>query len=305
MAQQNNIKDAALYWATYARMRDTLRHVSIWKPAKTTRLFRAVRPKSGTQVTTGRAGADKYRTVYESTTNDYRWTGPRPPTPPSLSPELRRLLARPAVGGLNLAVGLNDATLGEFVWYATAGSKQTTFDDDARRRAAGQTTTLTTTTFTAALAVSRVFEYALPAGLPIADLSLGTSGGQAILDALITDIAGALGQPSAAEKTRVDALLAGFKRNGYVSPKNAYTASGDYSFCRALSQAVRDFMPGCRGVRVTSVRADAGAVFGEFSGDNVILFGDDGAMIRDLRPVHEFMFIRQHGAPMQTVKTPL
>src|SRR5689334_5723693 len=144
MAQQNHVRDAALYWATYARVRDTLRYVSIWKPTKTTRLFRAVRPSGGAnQVTTGRAGADMYRTVYKSTLNDYRWTGPRPAAPPGLSADLSRLLTRPAVGGLNLAVDLNDATLGEFVWYATAGPKQTTFDDDVRRRTAGQTPVLT------------------------------------------------------------------------------------------------------------------------------------------------------------------
>jgi hypothetical protein len=307
MTPANHLKDTALYWAVYARMRDLVQYVPVWKTSKAMPVFRAVQPSGGTRVMTGRAGAEAYRTIWKSAVSDHRWTGPRPPTPPGLSAELTRLLTgRPPASGLYLASDLNDAALGEFTWYATATSgRQITFDKDAQRRAEGKPPTLTQTGFQAAMAVSRIFEYRVPPGLPFANLSLGANSGRALLDALVADTGGGADRLSAGEKQNLDVLRSAFRKAGYVSAEAAYTASDDYSFCRAVGQSVRDLMPGCRGLKVTSVRSDAGTVFRDASGDNLILFGGDGHVLNDLTPVYEWAFVRQPGSPMQTIKTPL
>ncbi len=256
-------------------MRDATRNVGFWKPTEGTRVFRAVRPSSDAGVTTGRAGADKYRTVWKSTANDYRWTGPRPPIPATLSADLNRIVVtRPPVGGINTALSLNDAALGEFTWYATENSElRTAFDEDVRRVASGKSPSLKANDFQSALSESRVFEYAVSAGITIADLSLSSNAGRALLDSLIHEIHSSSRDHGRLENQRLDALRSAIKAAGYVSPEAAYTSRDDYSFCRALHQSVRDLLPGCRGVRVTSVRSDAGTRFWESSGDNLILFG--------------------------------
>ena len=254
------ITHPALYQAVYARMRDLLGQVTSCNPHGRARVYR-----SGDAADAGRAGADKYRTVYRSSVNDsYRWTGPRPPGVTT---------AKPAVGGVYTSLGLNDALLGEFSFYAF----HTTLDEDVRRKLDGQAPLMTAANFPPALAAKRIFEYEFPIALRIADLSLSGQGGRDLLR----------------QVGSAPAVKAALHAAGYGSGQAAYVASGDHSLPRAMSQAVRDLLPGYRGIKVTSARADAAMSFREEGADNVIFFGADGQLIDDLRPVREISFDHQ------------
>lgn len=251
------IKHPALYEAVHARMQHVVKHVESWNPRGRTRVFRC-----GDAADAGRAGADKYRTVFRSSINDnYRWTGPRPPSMKAASP---------AVGGVYTSLGLNDALLGEVAFYAF----HTTLDQDVRRTLDGGPPVLTAANFPPKLATKRIFEYEFPLALRIADLSLTGRAGRDLLRAV-------------AAGPTVRAALA---RAGYHDARLAYLATDDHSLPRAMAQGIRDFMPGWRGIKVTSVRAEAALQLHEEEGDNVVFFGPDGALLGELRPVREIAF---------------
>lgn len=254
------IRHPALYHAVYARMRDLLGQVTAWNPQGRTRVYRV-----GNAADAGRAGADKYRTVYLSSVNDdYRWTGPRPAG--TASP-------KPAAGGLYTALGMNDALLGEFAHYALG----TTLDQDVQRTLDGVAPVMTSANFPPAIASKRIFEYEYPASLRIADLSLTGHGGRRLLR----------------ELEAAPAVRAALQAAGFGTAQNAYVANGDGSLPRAMGQALRDHMPGYVAIKVTSARAEAATTLGEEEGDNLVFFGADGQLISALRPVREISFVRQ------------
>lgn len=262
------ITHPALYHAVYARTKAALAHVSSWSSRGRTRVFRV-----GDAADAGRAGADKYRTVYRSSVNDsYRWTGPRPAGVTS---------TKPAVGGVYTTLGINDALLGEFTYYAF----HTTLDTDVKRVLDGRAPRLTAATFPATLARKRIFEYEFPIALRIADLSLSSRVGRALLQAVESD----------------PTVKAALHASGHGTARSAYLASGDHSLPRAMSQAIRDCLPGYRGIRVTSVRANAALRMQDDEGDNIVFFGPDGVLLHDLRPVREISFEPQPNGKVRDV----
>ena len=247
----------SLYMAVYARMQTALAHVLARSTHGRTKVYR-----SGNAVDAGRMGADKYRTPYKSSTNDgYRWTGPRPPGVVNL---------KPAAGGVYTSIGLNDALLGEFAFYAFG----TTLDEDVQRRLDGKSTMLTSATFPATLAAKRIFEYEFSGALRIADLSLTGTGGRRLLRLLDHDAG----------------VKAALKTATFANAEAAYVASHDNSLPRAMSQAVRDMLPGYDAVWVTSARADSAREMRDIEGDNIVFYGPDGMVISALRPVREISF---------------
>jgi hypothetical protein len=252
------INHPALYDTVYARMQNVLGNVLTRSTNGRNRVYR-----SGNATDAGRIGADKYRTVFKSSTNDsYRWTGPRPAGVTSV---------KPAAGGVYTSLGLNDALLGEFAFYAFG----TTLDADVRRQLDGVPTVLTPSTFPATLATKRIFEYEFPVTLRIADLSLSGRGGRELLRAVESD---------AAVKAQLHAA-------GYGNARAAYLSSADHSLPRAIGQCVHDFLPGYRAIRISSARADSAVQMRDDEGDNIVFFGSDGTTLNDLRPVREISFI--------------
>lgn len=267
------IKHPALYAAVYARSIQALNELETWKPKGSRRVFR-----SGNTADAGRAGADKYRTIYQSSTNDdYRWTGPRPP---GAAPS-----HKPAAGGLYTSLDMNDALLGEFAQYAF----RTTIDEDVRRQLNGHMPRLTASTFQPALGAKRIFEYEFPSGIAIADVALNSNAGRQFLAALGAD----------------DSVNSSLAAAHYDSVPTAYVASDDHSLPRAIAQAIRDGAPGYRGLRVTSARSEAGTSFGEETGNNIVFFGADGLLILDLRPVREISFKPGSNGRMRDEISPL
>ncbi len=257
------IRHPDLYEAVYLRMRDLLSSVSSRSFSGAPRVHR-----SGDAMDTGRAGADKYRTVYRSSTNDeYRWTGPRPPVA-----TLHRS-GKPGAGGVYTSLGMNDALLGELTFYAF----RTTLDLDVQRQLDGQPTTLTCTTFPAMLVTKRIFEYGVPVATPIADLSLSSSAGRALLGAIASD-------------SRVKRALADAR---FATARDAYLSSDDHSLPRAMAQVVRDYLPGYLAIWVSSARAEAAVSLQDQEGDNIVFFGPDGALLSALTPLSEISFVRQ------------
>jgi hypothetical protein len=265
-----SVRHPALYAAVYAGMQRALHQVAHWQRSGPTLVFR-----TGDVADAGARGADKYRTVYRSSTNDdYRWTGPRPSGARH---------AKAAVGGLYTSLDLSDALLGELTHYALG----TTIDADVRRQLDGRAPVLTASTFQPAMARKRIFEYECPAGVLLADLSLGSSGGRHLIASLEAE-------PS---------VRAALRAARYPTARSAYVANADHSFPRAVSQAIWDMLPAFHGLRVTSARSETGTSFGDDTGDNVVFFGPDGALIGDLRPTREFAFVQQGSGPMKTVIT--
>ncbi len=261
-----------LYDAVYARMRDLLTAVVTRRSGGKNRVFR-----SGDAIAAGRAGADKYRTVFRSSTNDdYRWTGPRPKPVAG---------SKPAAGGVYTSLGLNDALLGEFTFYAF----KTTLDQDVQRRLDGLPTMLTSGTFPVALATKRIFEYEFPDALRIADLSLSSGAGTELLRGI-------------GSSPTVQSAL---KAAGYRTGRDAYLASDDHSLPRAMAQVVRDFLPGYLAIRVSSVRASAAVKMHDDEGDNIVFFGPDGSLITELTPKREIAFQPQPNGTLKDVISPL
>jgi hypothetical protein len=126
----------------------------------------------------------------------------------------------------------------------------------------------------AAFAAKRIFEYEFPAGIAIADVVLNSNAGRQFLASLGAD----------------DSVKSALAAAHYDSVPSAYVAGDDHSLPRAIAQAIRDRTPGYRGLRVTSARSEAGTTFGEETGNNIVLFGADGLLILDLRPVREISF---------------
>jgi hypothetical protein len=258
----------ALYDAVYARMRTALGSVVTRNTNGRSRVYR-----SGNATDAGRLGADKYRTVFRSSTNDhYRWTGPRPPG---------RVNSKPAAGGVYTSLGMNDALLGEFAFYAFG----TTLDEDVQAKLDGRPTKLTPATFPATLATKRIFEYEFSVTVRIADLSLSGRGGRELLRALDAD----------------PAVKAQLQASGYGNAREAYTASADGSLPRAMGQAVRDFMPGYGAIWISSARADAAVKMRDDEGDNIVFFGRDGALLNELRPIREISFVAAAGGRYRDV----
>ncbi|BAH37082.1 MAG TPA: hypothetical protein DGD08_16925 [Gemmatimonas aurantiaca] len=258
------IKHREVYEAVYLCLRDHLSSVGTRAVQGAPRVYR-----SGDAADQGRLGADKYRTVFRSSTNDhYRWTGPRPtpcaiPVPPG----------KPAAGGVYTSLGMNDALLGELTFYAF----KTTLDLDVERQLNGQATTLTSATFPAMVATKRIFEYTFPVATQIADLSLSSNAGRALLRILGND-------------AKVKKALNGAR---FTTAREAYLASDDNSLPRAMGQVVRDFLPGYQAIWVSSVRAGAAVSMREEDGDNLVFFGPDGAQLNLLTPVREIGFTLQ------------
>ncbi|WP_337170227.1 hypothetical protein [Gemmatimonas aurantiaca] len=267
------IKHPDVYEAVYLRMRDLLSTISSRTVPGASRVYR-----SGGAVDKGRAGADKYRTVYRSSVNDeYRWTGPRPASSVSAAK------GKPGAGGVYTSLGMNDALLGELTFYAF----QTTLDLDVQRQLDGQPTTLTSTTFPAMLATKRIFEYTFPVATQIADLSLSSNAGRSLLRAIGSD-------------PRVKKALTGAR---YTTPREAYLASHDHSLPRAMAQVVRDFLPGYQAIWVSSARAGSAVSMQDQEGDNIVFFGPDGATLNLLTPVREIGFALQpNGTYRHTVQ---
>ena len=249
----------ALYDAVYTTLRNELATLPMQRHRGRSQVYRV-----GSVSDAGRAGADRYRTVYQSSTNDaYRWTGPRPPTVAA---------GRPGAGGIYTAIGFNDALLGEFAHYAFG----TTLDEDVQRKLSGNPTTLASRTFSPALAQKRVFVYAYSPAVPIADLSLSNP---AVRDLL-------------ARLDRAPAVRAALQTARYQSTREAYLASSEHSVPRAMAQLVRDALPGVRALRVSSARAGAALQLHDEEADNLLFFGTDGMLVADLQPVREIWFER-------------
>ena len=266
------IAHPGVYDAVYDAMLGMQAQIPIARMAPGTRVFRI-----GGVADVGRIGADKYRTVFNSSTNnDNRWTGPRP----------RHILSpKPAAAGVYTALGFNDALLGEFAFYAFS----TTLDEDVSKMLAGQATTLAPATFGATLATKRIFEYSVAPSLQYADFSLNTRPGTGFLRSL----------DSASQ------VALALRAAGFHDARGAYVASGDHSLPRAMAQVVRDVLPGCRAIRVSSARAQAANEMRDTQGDNFVFFGPDGALITDLTPIKETWFRKSASGKFEGVSAPL
>jgi hypothetical protein len=261
-----------LYDAVYATLHRQMASLPMRRPGGTPRVYRA-----GPAVHAGRAGADRFRTVYQSSTNDgNRWTGPRPRPVTS---------GKPAAGGIYTSIGFNDALIGEFSFYAFG----TTLDEDVQRRVAGKATTLSAATFSLKLSERRIFEYEYPQGLPMVDFSLSSRAGQELLHAL----------------DRAPIVRLALQGARYPSARDAYLASADHSLPRAMAQLVRDVLPGVRAIWVSSARAGSAVQLQDQEGDNLVFFGADGAIVSELRPVREIWFERQPNGSFKDVSAPL
>jgi len=261
-----------LYDAVYATLQRQVASLPMRRPTRAPRVFRA-----GQALDAGRTGADKYRTVHESSINDgYRWTGPRPHPVAS---------AKPAAGGVYTSIGFNDALLGELSYYAFG----TTLDEDVQRKLAGKPTTLTARTFPLKLSQKRIFEYEFPQALAIADLSLSSQAGRELLDSL----------------DRAPLVRTALQGAHYASARDAYLASKDHSLPRAMAQLVRDVLPGIRAIWVSSARAGAAVQLQDMEGDNLVFFGPDGTVLSDLRPLREIWFERQADGTFKDVSAPM
>lgn len=249
-----------LYEAVYARVGNVLNSVTSRSARSRNHVYRGGDFRDVKD--TGLAGADKFRTVRESSTDDgNRWTGPRAHgvTKP-----------KPAAGGIYTSLGLADAWLGEFAFYAFG----TTVDEDVQRMLRGEPTLLSPATFPAAFATKRLFEYEFPVSLRIADLSLSGQGGRELLRAIETDAF----------------VKAQLTRAGYGNVRQAYLANLDHTLPRAISHAVRDLMPGYQAIWVSSARAGSAVQMRDDEGDNIVFYGADHSKIEYLRPVREIAF---------------
>lgn len=261
-----------LYDAVYAAMLGMQAEIPLARMAPGTRVYRI-----GAAAPAGRIGADRYRTVFESSINDTnRWTGPRPRHITS---------AKPAAGGVYTALGFNDALLGEFAFYAF----NTTLDEDVSRVLAGKPTMLDPATFGPTLATKRIFEYAVTPSISFVDFSLNTRPGVGFLRSL----------DSAAQ------VVLALRTAGFHNARGAYLASGDHSLSRAMAQVVRDVLPGCKAMRVSSARAHAAVEMRDTQGDNYVFFGVDGALLPDLTPVRETWFKKASNGKFEGVSAPL
>ena len=246
--------------------------IPLARMAPGTRVFRI-----GAFSDAGRVGADKYRTVFNSSVNDTnRWTGPRPRHVTS---------SKTAAGGVYTALGFNDALLGEFSFYAFS----TTLDEDVTRMLAGKPTTLDPATFSPTLATKRIFGYAVAPSLSFADFSLNSRPGVGFLRSL--DSAGQ--------------VALALRAAGFHHTRGAYLASGDHSLPRAMAQVVRDVLPGCRAMRVTSVRAQSAVAMHDEQADNFVFFGADGALLTDLTPIRETWFRKLPNGKFEGMSAPL
>lgn len=256
------IQYPALYAAVYRRMQDLTSKVVTRSARGRNRVFR-----SGDATDAGMAGADRYRTVFESNIKDHRWTGPRPRGVTS---------PKPVAEGVYTSLGLNDALLGEFAFYAFG----TTLDDDVKRKLQGTPTTLVSSTFPATLATKRIFEYEFSNATRIADLSLSGSDGRELLAAV----------------ELAPAVRTALQTAGYPSARAAYVfthkdpVKRDYSLPRAMAQAVRDLLPGYMAIWVSSAQASGAVQMNDIEGDNIVFFGPDRQIVHELKPVREISF---------------
>ena len=221
------IAHPGLYDAVYSALRGMQAEIPLKALPPALHVFR-----SGDADDAGPAGAEKYRTVYKSSTNDaYRWTGPRVQA---------RVVDKTPAAGVYTSLGFNDALLGEFAFAAF----DTSLDADVRRRVANipkNPVVLDPSTFSPALATKRIFEYAVTPSLLFVDFSLSGRAGREFIRSL----------------DALPAVAAELRAAGFHNTRSAYCASKDHSVPRAMGQAVRDFLPRCRVMRVSSVRAQS------------------------------------------------
>ena len=319
VAGTESIRTPALYWATYARMFDLIRHVGVWRPPVGTRVLRAARDTRCGR----RLSVEECRTPHRSATTDNRWTGPRPAPlmtggtagpadepPPTVAARIADILARPGdkppATGVYTALDLNDALLGEVTWYAVPDrDRRVSFDNSVRRRLAGKTSPLDAPTFHAALAATEIVEFEVAGGVTFADLSMASDAGQALVRGLWEDLDGSVQRGGgAAEAARIAAVRAALGAAGFESPVHAYRAQRNYSVARAMGQAIRDLFPKCGGIRVTSARSEAGLGFGEATGDNLVFFGSDREPVRALVPHRMTTFERRTGGRIESRVSP-
>ncbi len=135
-----------------------------------------------------------------------------------------------------------------------------------------------------ALAATRSFRFKTTTGILVVDLSSASPEGTAFLRQLDQD---------RAVKSALGAAH-------HPSMLTACNAANDYSISRALTHALCDTVPLIEGLKVVTAR-DEWAKIGE-TGENLALFGADGAPLPSLAPLTETVFgVDARGRLTQTV----
>ncbi len=182
-----------------------------------------------------------------------------------------RPLGRPGVGALYVSRHL-DAVTNEVLHYA-AKNPALPVNPVAGRVLAQD-----------ALAATRSYRFKTTTGIVVVDLSSASPDGASFLRQLDQNSA----IKSALTAARQPSLL------------SACNAANDYSVSRALSHVLKDTLPLLEGLKVVTAR-DEWAKIGE-TGENLALFGADGAPLPSLAPLTETVYgLDASGRLTQTV----
>jgi hypothetical protein len=177
----------------------------------------------------------------------------------------------PGVGALYVSLHL-DAVSNELFYYADRDASLPRNPDLGRILAQD------------ALKGRQIFRFEVTDPLMVAELSLESPRGREFVVRL-------------GESHRLKPVLAAA---GYATGAAAYQAPNDYSFARGVGLAIADELTLAAGLEVVTAR-DEWAKIGD-TGNNLALFGPDGAPLRTLRPVSVLSFgIGPRGELQQTV----